>query len=131
MDPIRNDKTLQLLQAALDVSAKRHAAISSNLANIDTPGYKAHDIDFNAVMAEISEGLDQTSVERAAREREAATDWVYADEVPNLVERFDGNNVDLDREMANMAANSGQYRLANQLLQMRMRLIHEQLRSNV
>jgi len=78
--------------------ARREEAIASNLANADTPGYKAQDVenpgDFSSVLA--------TSLS--------------AQEVPNLVSRNDGNNVSLDREARLLAENNMKFNLATQLL---------------
>jgi len=45
------DSTLTDLQLALDVRLRRHEVLSANIANADTPGYEAKDLDFEAAMA--------------------------------------------------------------------------------
>jgi flagellar basal-body rod protein FlgB len=74
------------LERFLDLSVSRHTLIGSNLANIDTPGYRTRDIDFETELRRANGGLE------------------YANFLPmnrfvrGLVERPDGNNVSLERE---------------------------------
>jgi flagellar basal-body rod protein FlgB len=128
MDPLHNDRTLRLLHSALDAASQRHRALSANIANLDTPGYKTRDLDFHAAMASELERLEMGSPNELSGEEGTSH---ALEEVPSLTQRPDGNNVDLDREMANMAANSTEYRLVNHLLHLRLRLINEQLRANL
>ena len=44
------DSTINLLQLGLDGAKKRQEAISNNIANVDTPGYKRKDVDFLSVL---------------------------------------------------------------------------------
>ena len=129
MDPIRHDKTFQMLQAALDVSTQRHRTIASNIANLDTPGFKARDIDFHEVLDLVAENMELNGFGEELQSRQEVTSVIEPREVPFLTERLDGNSVDIDREMANLTLNAGQYRLAKELLQARLRLLHENLRA--
>ena len=49
--PLSLDQYVGVHAAALDVRARRTELIANNLANADTPGYKARDIDFRQAMA--------------------------------------------------------------------------------
>jgi flagellar basal-body rod protein FlgB len=77
---------LAKLERFLDVSVFRHSLISSNLANIDTPGYRTVDVDFNG------------ELHRATGDLEYAVFQPMARSVQGLLERPDGNNVSLERE---------------------------------
>jgi flagellar basal-body rod protein FlgB len=93
------------LQRLLDLTAERQRLISSNLANIDTPRYQAQDIDFEASLAEAlnqDQGFELNRTDPrhfAGGSGGAQTQIVPAGGPP----RRDGNNVNLDREMARMA----------------------------
>jgi flagellar basal-body rod protein FlgB len=84
------------LQAAMSGLAARQRAIANNVANIDTPNFKATEVRFeDALKSAISRGRpgrtpDQAALNAAAR-RTSSTD--------NTSTRADGNNVDIDREM--------------------------------
>jgi flagellar basal-body rod protein FlgB len=88
------------LREALSLHEARHRVISENLANVDTPGYRARDIDFGEAL-------------RHAFEREGAVG--VADGEPaalpeptidrSAVAKPDGNSVDVDLEMARLSDN--------------------------
>jgi flagellar basal-body rod protein FlgB len=116
------DSTLGRLEKSLDVRLARHNVLSGNLANVDTPGYKPKDVDFQAAMASAGSEpgaagpLAPASTLAVTRAAHLATGAVGAGpggiplivhngESPNL----DGNRVDLDRTMAQMAENGMQY----------------------
>ena len=77
----------------LDLATSEAKLTAMNMANIDTPGYRAVGMDFAAEMREAMAGVDQGKAPRAVR--------VTA--VDGLIARPDGNNVSMDREGLNMA----------------------------
>ena len=99
------DKTLTVVERALDVRLARQNVLSSNIANVDTPGYQPRDIDFRAAMESatreepFADGTPSTSLK--------ASSFTVAESgsTPGL----DGNGVDLDRAMVAMAENAIQY----------------------
>jgi flagellar basal-body rod protein FlgB len=96
--------TLLRLERFLDLVAFRHELISSNLANIDTPGYRTQDVDFASEMR------------RAAQRLESGPISPQVKQVQGLLERPDGNNVSLDRETLALARVQLQYRTGVELL---------------
>jgi len=100
---------LQLLERFLDLASRRHTVISSNLANIDTPGYRARDLDF---------GRELRRAEMQFPD-EPTLPWVR--QVPGLIERPDGNNVNLERETMALAEVQLRYRTGVELLRAEIR----------
>jgi flagellar basal-body rod protein FlgB len=98
---------LILLERSLDAAAVRQQLIASNLANLDTPGYHSRDIDFTAE-------LRQALLDPAHRLN------VHVLQVPGLLERPDGNNVSIDREMLLLGQTQLQFRLAVELWRTQM-----------
>ena len=104
MDP-RLDSVTNLLQTFLDVQTRRSHVIASNIANADTPGYKAVDIDFREVLrgfqsqAATEAYPDQSTKRAPVPESNAAPIQYRAAVQPSI----DGNTVDLDLERANFA----------------------------
>jgi flagellar basal-body rod protein FlgB len=123
--------TSQVMNKALDGLSKRHKAISSNLANVDTPNYHRRDVSFEDSLTQAIEGARDAGV---ASKRPATNDEPLAmrttsgkhfanrhmfqslDEVqPQFVEnedlqyRNDGNSVDVENEMAQLAKNTQKY----------------------
>lgn len=104
--------SLQTLQQFVQLAVDREQAISTNMANVDTPGYHTRDIDFQSVL-EQSMNPSPTSWNGEA---ESAQLQPIVHEVPGLMERADGNNVDLDRESILMAETQLQYQVGIQLI---------------
>jgi len=95
---------MHTLSRALDLTSARQNLVSQNVANIDTPGYKTHDIDF------------RQELQRALADDQGPETAPLVREVPGLIERPDGNNVSLDRESLLMAQNQLAFQVDVQLL---------------
>ncbi|MBI2569958.1 MAG: flagellar basal body rod protein FlgB [Candidatus Schekmanbacteria bacterium] len=114
---------IQLLHAALNGAARRHDVIASNLANIDTKGYRAKELDFQNVLRQAMGSSDeaaglgvQVTDSRHLQPRESSLDYAGAiTEQPLGAMRADGNNVDVDREMLALAENGMLYNTIAQL----------------
>jgi flagellar basal-body rod protein FlgB len=103
--------TVQRLEHYLDLVSFRHELVSSNLANVDTPGYRTQDIDFEEEMRRAEQRLEGDPVAPHVRE------------VKGLIERPDGNNVSLDRETLELAQVQLQYRAGVELLRNEIHLV--------
>lgn len=75
------------LHSALDRASQRQALLTNNLANVNTPGYKRRDLDFNITL---QNELDRPGIQPLGREGGAAI-------------RLDGNGVDLEKEVMSLA----------------------------
>lgn len=121
------DSMFQFHQAALNLRAARQELIASNIANADTPNYKARDIDFakalQNVMAGTDEGLDMS---RTTPEHfnGASGDTVMGSPVmyrTPLQPSADGNTVDMDVERAQFADNALRYEASVRFLSDRVK----------
>ena len=102
----------EALSRFLDVDVARYKLVSTNLANIDTPGYRTRDLDFRAE-------LERASQESFAGENgmlRTAEFTPVARQVRGLVERPDGNNVSVERESLLLAESQMKFNLGIQLL---------------
>jgi flagellar basal-body rod protein FlgB len=95
--------SLKDTESFLRLTAFRESLVANNIANIDTPKYRTRDIDFNAEL-------------RRAQMTPASPSEPAVKEVQGLLERPDGNNVDMDREALLLAQTQLQYSLGVQLL---------------
>ena len=122
------EASLQFHQQALGLRQQRHQILASNIANADTPNYKARDIDFGSELKKAVEqgrasggglALARTS-ERHLEGQEAATprqELLYrVPDQPSL----DGNTVDMDRERTQFADNAVRYQAALTLINSRI-----------
>ena len=111
------DAALRFQQEALNLRAERQEILAANIANADTPGYQARDIDFASELKKVmargrpeSSGVSLTlTSERhipAQTLSTPETDLLYR--IPDQPV-MDGNTVDMDRERTQFADNSLQY----------------------
>lgn len=123
--------TSQVMNKALDGLSQRHKAIASNLANVDTPGYRRRDVSFEGAL---EKAMQATESQTSSKNRPASNDeplamratrpehialgqlWQTVDQVqPEAIEsegvqfRNDGNAVDVETEMVQLAKNTERY----------------------
>lgn len=103
--------TFQTLDLALGAASKRQEVLANNLANVNTPGYKRLDVDFDGVLSQAVDAArtgDRSKLD-ALRPEVGQDDAVAV--------RADGNSVDVDQEMAFLAENNVRYNALVQLTQ--------------
>lgn len=105
---------VNILDKAADASALRGKAINNNIANVDTPGYKRQDVDFESVLVRemgAYQSQYKTKTARVGRINEHLDSLevgTYTDAV-GYSYRIDKNNVDIDTENVELAANTEKY----------------------
>lgn len=120
------DDTLDAMGAYLSRLSRRQEVIASNIANVDTPGYRTKDISFHATMSELigDRPLDaRMSLGTHIGGPAAIPLEPEPVEVEGLPERADRNNVGIDREMLNLTQTSGRYAAVTQLLRSKFRTL--------
>lgn len=90
----------------LDLLADRQKLVSANIANVDTPGYRTKDIDFNFEFQSLVEGQQPNVVQ-----------------AEGLATKNDGNNVSMDREMRLLSENALRFNFVSQVLKGEARAI--------
>ena len=103
---------INILAKAADGAWARNEAISNNIANVDTPGYKRQDVSFetelqHALKASKYRSLD-SKVAEANLHLNRLEPRAYTD-IPNWSYRMDKNNVDVDTENVELASNQIKY----------------------
>ncbi len=126
---IGNTRTDKLFAAALTGLATRQRVISNNVANVDTPDFKASTVSFEQALRRASSrddgGFRMFSVANAvagpddAPAEAEATVTVLAD----TTRRRDGNNVDIDQEMVELAETNITYNALAQLTSSRLQVL--------
>ncbi len=117
--------TFNLLGKGLDVAAKRHAVISNNIANVNTPLFKRQIVTFEDEMARVFDGKVDIVGRREDDRHIPIGTTDYMEIGPTTVKdrihimRNDKNNVDIDVEMSDLAKNTMTYQVhANRIAQM-------------
>lgn len=107
---------MQLLQNALSATQLRQQAYANNIANVETPGYKRQDVDFESLLnSAMSSGppTGQASVQVGSNtflnlQTASQINPVVVQDTQSAVQN-NGNNVDIDAEMSKLAANQIRY----------------------
>ncbi|MEZ4388767.1 MAG: flagellar basal body rod protein FlgB [Candidatus Krumholzibacteriia bacterium] len=121
---------LDQLKKALDVYSRRHKVVADNIANVETSGYGAREFRFEDLLT----GADLRL--QGARTHANHLDLGRRDfdrtegEVRDTRSDFDNgvNNVDIDKEMTDLATNDLSYRLATRLLSMKYQTLRTAVR---
>lgn len=100
--------TITSLERGLDYSAVKQKVIANNVANVDTPGYKSKDVSFKAML---QDEIKLSSTGSDPRHFDLSSDGEGA---PAITQRSysireNGNGVDMDKEMADLATNQIYY----------------------
>lgn len=115
---MQTTKSSAIVERALDFMAQRQKMISSNLANVDTPFYKARDISFESMLSKEAQKLynneNSSPMAKTHTKHLDPADFTGSGSAAyyfrgNHTTRNDGNNVDLDIESTEMSKNSMQY----------------------
>ncbi len=104
-----SENTYNLLKKSMDASALRSKVIANNISNINTKGYKKFYVTFEDTLNE-SMGGNKLKTDNSKHMQTGSSNGeivVQRDESTSM--RQDGNNVDIDLEMTNQAANSLMY----------------------
>ena len=96
---------INVLNRAADAAWQRNEAISNNIANVDTPGYKRQDVAFESLGNNRYQSMDDkvANVNLSRLRGRAYVDYA------NYSYRLDGNNVDIENENVMLAENQLKY----------------------
>lgn len=132
---INFDKVLGVHPAMLELRARRSELLASNLANADTPNYKARDMDFKAIMAHVRpEGSSVTMTQTQPTHFTGLNvngpgDGESLYRTPNQA-ALDGNTVEPDVEQAEFARNALQYQATLSFLGSRIKTMFSAIRGD-
>jgi flagellar basal-body rod protein FlgB len=120
------NQSIDAMGAFMSRLSQRQQIVASNIANIDTPGYKTKDISFHATMQELlADNSGELRTENPEHNKGAIPvhPQVQAFEVLGLPSSPNQNNVDIDKEMLKMSETSFSYSLISQILRGKFRSI--------
>ncbi|NLG73588.1 MAG: flagellar basal body rod protein FlgB [Chloroflexi bacterium] len=126
-DPILSDSALKAARFALDGLARRQEVIGQNLANIDTPGYKAQTVDFEtALKRSLEKGTSMRPQKTHPGHRiasQAEPGRVQIELRRGGSQRADGNTVDLDTELLEMSETGLRFQALTTLVSKKLSLL--------
>lgn len=137
MSGIVNDPTFKILSYALDGLSMRQKAIANNVANVDTPGYKAERVTFESqLQAAVRNGTANGGLSlKTTNIRHMGFSTSFSPAPISVIQqnstmRNDGNSVDIDVEMTNLAETTLRYQALSQLAGMKITLIKNIIRES-
>lgn len=105
---------INIMDKAADASWKRESAISNNIANADTPGYKRQDVDFESALKQELGSSKYIPLDKKVRGLNSDLSGLdvstYTDS-SNYSYRLDRNNVDVDTEQVELASEQLRYEM--------------------
>ncbi len=135
-------QTSRILEKSLEVRMIRQKLLASNIANAETPGYRAKEIDFKATMENLMGQAVQQAEEQPPLEIERTSEWHFDHDAlnPEPSQKNEGivfaagdnhsvgndsNNVSLELEMGRMQMNTMLFGAASRLLSKRLSGVRE------
>ena len=121
------DSTMTLIEQTLNLRNFRHKVISSNIANIETPGYRAREVRFEDELKKLGgdaagKGLVSTHpVHIGMNTSNSANPEVTF--VTTEAEALDGNSVGVDAEMVKLSENTMMYSISAKLIKAKFRML--------
>jgi flagellar basal-body rod protein FlgB len=110
-----------ILEKAIQGSSMRHSAILNNIANVNTPQYKRTDVDFKTTLSNAVKTIGKAKANTALNTIQSVRPQTLKDNSTTL--RIDGNNVDVDKEMAALSENTLEHNTYVTLLSQRFRIL--------
>jgi flagellar basal-body rod protein FlgB len=114
--------SISALHRALNTGALQHKVLTSNIANIDTPNYKAFEVVMEDALKKNGRSVEAIKLVRtqsqhlAGRHPLSTQVKIKATDPPPFNLRADGNTVDLEKTMGKLAENTILYRAAAQII---------------
>ncbi len=121
------EKTINLVNTALKLRSYRHQLLSSNIANVDTPGYRRKDILFEKIFKKYFTEL-KTKVLKTTKDNHFLTRPILLEDWKKEIEPFTlgtPNNVNLEEEMVSLTENQLLYEATLQALSKELERLKE------
>ncbi len=127
MDVPGLDKMTTLLTEFLDVQSRRAQVVAGNLANADTPGYIAQEVEFSDYL---NQAADVALKPGVANQNQTAQATASLRVIPqnNRLPGLDGNNVDTGQEMVTLSDAGVRFLSGTTMMQSRLRLLRAAIR---
>lgn len=120
MNEISDSAVLAALRRQMTVAVARQVAAAGNLANVDTPGYKAKEVTFEETLGRRTAAVAATNPNHVGVVEDAS--GVNVQEIAGPARR-DGNTVQIDRELLTMGRAAGDFAAAQTALAAKFRLV--------
>ena len=117
MSTISDSSVIDSLRRQMAIAVAKQVASAGNLANVDTPNYKAKEVNFAETLK------NKLSPGNSTFPGASENGGVVLQEIQGLPQRRDGNTVQLDRELLSMSRAAGDFAAAQTALAAKFRLV--------
>jgi flagellar basal-body rod protein FlgB len=119
---------VETLRRHMSMAAARQVVAASNLANVNTPGYKAKEADFTQTLdRQLAQGVTLATTNpghlSGAPDPSSAARAIPTRDIAGATERKDGNSVLIDRELLTMTSAAGSFSRAQTTLAAKFKLL--------
>lgn len=127
-DLLFSDPAYQVAKLALQGLAQRNEVIAQNIANVDTPGYRALEADFESTLRRAMQKdgnlpLKNTRENHMQGSETDFTRFIQISQKSGGTLRADGNNVDIDQELASQTETGLRYQAISQVVSKKLNLL--------
>jgi flagellar basal-body rod protein FlgB len=128
MGDLTSDKALSMAQRALSGLSYRKDLIAQNVANVDTPGYLAKEVNFESTLKRVMNGVDgmeqkKTREGHMSKTNGSGSDFYTVQNRPGGSLRADGNDVDMDQELVDMSETELKYQTLTQVISKKLSIL--------
>lgn len=109
IEALTGGRAIEMAERGLDVASLRHNVISNNIANVNTPGFKRQSVIFELSSEKGKIQAKKSHPKHIPFSYEMSEGPARIITEQDTIYRSDGNNVDLDKEMADLAKNTIYY----------------------
>ena len=121
------DNMTDLLQSFMNVQSRRSEVIAGNIANVDTPGFVAKQLEFDDYLNDAVRRSNLPASQREAATSLLAPELRVTEQTPTAI-GLDGNTVDSGREMSQLAEAGTHFNFGAKMIQSRFRLLRAAIR---
>jgi flagellar basal-body rod protein FlgB len=117
--------TIPVLEQAVNFGQARHNVLAGNIANVDTPGYRAHDLSTAVFQQRLQEAIETRNSGSAAADDFTSDDGqsLKLTDAFETVLRHDDGKVSLEQQVAELTKNQMQYNTAIAIMTQQFRLL--------
>ena len=120
MDGISDSQLVSALRRQMTIAVAKQVASAGNLANVDTPDYRAVEVNFESAL---DAKLTPPAATHVKHFSTASTGAISTKEIQGVTPRRDGNTVQLDHELLTMNRAGGDFSAAQTALAAKFRLV--------
>ena len=126
-----NATAIPALEEVLNFTERRHSVLASNIANLDTPGYRSRDISPEIFESRLKEALESQASSVSDGGLTPEVDFSQVRDATRQILFHDGSDVGLEHQITEMAKNHGRFNMALTIMTNQFRLLQAAISERV